>query len=154
MGVEVTSHAVMVHVLREGQKDPEVLLLHRSFPPICWSEIGGGVEEGETAWQAGLREMHEETGLVPLRYYSADFCQQYYDPDDDRICLFPVFVAYVDPLAEVALNHEHDAFRWVSFHEAMELVPYPGQRRALGMIRETFVVRAPHPILLIDTSHS
>ncbi|MEO1317654.1 MAG: hypothetical protein AAFW01_13880, partial [Pseudomonadota bacterium] len=76
------------------------------------------------------------------------------DPDDDRICLFPVFVAYVDPLAEVALNHEHDAFRWVSFHEAMGLVPYPGQRRALGMIREAFVVRAPHPILLIDTSRA
>jgi dATP pyrophosphohydrolase len=31
--------------------------------------VSGAVEAGETGWAAALREIEEETGLVPERFY-------------------------------------------------------------------------------------
>lgn len=33
----------------------------------CWITAGGGIEPGETLFEAALREISEETGLVDLR---------------------------------------------------------------------------------------
>ena len=42
----------------------EVLLIHRQFPPNqgLWNGVGGHIEPGETASQAVIREVAEETG--------------------------------------------------------------------------------------------
>lgn len=40
-----------------------MLLVRRAKPPFLWSLPGGRVEPGETAEQAAMRELHEETGV-------------------------------------------------------------------------------------------
>ncbi|MDY6846026.1 MAG: 8-oxo-dGTP diphosphatase, partial [Chloroflexota bacterium] len=42
----------------------QVLMLHRNFPPNqgLWNGVGGHIEPGETARQAVIREVKEETG--------------------------------------------------------------------------------------------
>ena len=70
--------AVAVVVLRDtGQ----VLLLKRSkgFLAGHWCQVTGSLEEGETAAQAAAREVMEETGLRPLKLYTADFCDHFYN---------------------------------------------------------------------------
>ena len=39
-----------------------------------------------------LREIEEETGLIPDRFYSADILEQLYRPDQNCVILVPVFV--------------------------------------------------------------
>ena len=50
----------------------DILMLHRRFPPNqgLWNGVGGHIEPGETATEAVIREVAEETGY---RIESADF---------------------------------------------------------------------------------
>lgn len=41
-----------------------VLLLERKDKPGFWQSVTGSLEEGETPFQAALREVKEETGLI------------------------------------------------------------------------------------------
>lgn len=136
--------------LRQNENEWQVLLLKRTQTLVGeWCQIAGSIEEGETAWQAALRELDEETGLTPRNFYSADITEQFYEPDRDAITIAPVFVAIIDPNHTVSLNHEHSDHRWVSFKEAIEMVPFGGQRRVLRWIEDEFVKRPPSEHLKI-----
>ncbi|MCY6381608.1 NUDIX hydrolase [Hoeflea prorocentri] len=129
----------------------EVLLLQRAQTLAGeWCQIAGKFEDGETAWQAALHKLREETGLKPDRFYSADICEQFYEPDRDAITMAPVFVAFVDAKAAVVLNDENTAYRWVSFDEAPDMVAFGGQWRILRWIREEFIERKPSGHMLIE----
>lgn len=149
--IPIRAYGVSVIVLREIAEGTEVLLMRRAETLVgTWCQIAGGIETGESAWQAALRELKEETGLHPTAFYSADTCEQFYEPDRDCIAMFPVFVAYVSPDANVVLNSEHTAHRWMSFHDARNLVSFGGQRRVLEWVENEFVTRVPSPYLRIE----
>lgn len=142
--IPIRAFLVSLVAVREGAAGAEVLLLRRATSLAgTWCQVAGSIEAGETAWQAALRELEEETGLRPEALYSADTCEQFYEADRDAITMAPVFVAFVGAEAEVVLNPEHDAFRWVGFAEAVEMVCFGGQRRVLRWIEEEFVRRPP-----------
>jgi dATP pyrophosphohydrolase len=73
------------------------------------------------------------------------FVEQFYEADRDAISLLPVFVGFVEPQAIVIINHEHSEYRWVSFEEALTMVPFAGQRH----VKAEFVEREPIRHLLI-----
>jgi len=149
--IPVRSSAVSVVVLRAVGDRHEVLLLKRNNSPVGeWCQIVGSLEDGETAWQGGLRELAEETGLVPDRFYSADDCEQFYRPESDDILIIPVFVGFVSGQREVALNDEHSDYAWLTFKEARRRVPFSGQRRVLKSVQREFVRRKPNPLHRID----
>lgn len=148
--IPVRCLAVSVMILRIVDDKAEVLLLRRNHTLVGeWCQIAGGIEDGEKAWEAALREVMEETGLTPDRFYSADICEQFYEPDRDSISLLPVFVGFVGVDATVVINHEHSDFRWVSFDEALGMVPFAGQRHVLRHVRAEFAEREPVRYLLI-----
>lgn len=129
----------------------QVLLLRRTQSLVGeWCQVAGGIEEGETAWQAALRELREETGLTPAAFYSADVCEQFYEAHRDSITMAPVFVAIIEPDHVVTLNHEHSDHCWTTFDEAVDMVAFGGQRRVLRWVEEEFVKRPPNPHLKID----
>lgn len=139
-----------VVALRRATGGHEILLLRRTGSNAGeWCQIAGSIEPGETAWQAALREMREETGLIPSRLYSADLCEQFYEIGTDSIWIAPVFVAYVDSEATVRLNEEHSEYCWTSLDRAGDLVPFPGQKTMLTHIRRWFVEREPCRLLKI-----
>ena len=142
---------VSVVAIRKTTRDHEVLLLRRTQSNAGeWCQIAGSIEPGETAWQAALREMREETALVPSRLYSADLCEQFYEIGTDSIWLAPIFVAYVEPDATVKLNEEHSEYCWTSIGRAIDLLPFPGQKAMFMYIRQWFVEREPTRLLEID----
>ncbi|MFQ5971208.1 MAG: NUDIX pyrophosphatase [Alphaproteobacteria bacterium] len=143
--VAVRCDAVSVFLIRGAGADVRVLMLRRagSLYRGEWCQVAGGIEDGEAPWAAALREVREETGLVPDRLYSADICEQFYDPPTECVVIIPVFVGFIDGAREVVLNDESSAFRWMTFAEAGEVVPFSGQRTTLAHIRREFVERPP-----------
>lgn len=148
--IPIRSFGVSVFILRHTPTGAEVLLMERADSLVgAWCQVAGSLEGSETAWQAALREMLEETGLRPDRLYSGDICEQFYEPKRECITIFPIFVAFVPKDCTVVLNHEHSAYRWVSFSKAREMVSFSGQRRSLLEIEAEFVHRMPSPHLEI-----
>lgn len=151
--IPIKSFAISLFILRPRDDTFELLLLRRTGSTLSgkWCQIAGGIEHGETAWQAALREAEEETGLALKALYSADICEQFYEADRDAITLTPVFVAFAPTDCTVRLNDEHDDFRWLSLDEAAALLPFAGQRATLEHIKKEFVDRQPNPLLHIQT---
>lgn len=112
----------------------EFLLLRRAAGRIYagdWRMVGGKLEAGETAWQACLRELEEETALTPTRLFAVPYLNRFYEWQKDRVNEIPVFLALtsgVDP----TLDGEHDGFAWLSPDAASTRLPWPGQRGGLA----------------------
>ena len=119
----------------------------------AWCQVVGKIETGETAWQAALRELREETELTPDEFYSADICEQFYDHGSDELVIAPVFVAKVASGTEVVLNEEHSKFSWMSFDEALEKVSFVGQHRVLAEVKDSFVTHKPSPFLKMSLQY-
>ena len=146
----IRANLVILCVLRAREGGHDVLLMKRTQTLAGeWGQVSGRIEEGEKAWQTALRELHEETGLRLDRLFTSDICETFYGATANAIYIAPVFVGYVSEPAEVVLNFEHSAFRWVPFDEAVEMVPYGGQRRALRQIEAEYSQRVPNRYLQI-----
>lgn len=150
--IPIKSFAVSLFILRPREDTFDLLLLRRAGTILTgeWCQVAGGIQHGETAWQASLREAKEETGLTLTTLYSADICEQFYEADRDAITLTPVFVAYAPSDSVVQLNDEHNDFRWLPLDEAAALLPFAGQRATLEHIKKEFVDRRPNPLLRIQ----
>lgn len=98
----------------------------------AWSVVRGGIEGDETAWQAALRELREETGLMPIEFYQLDTIDLFYLASNDALWHVPGFCAVVDREAVVTLNEEHDAFRWVPRDRIDADFLWPGERLQLA----------------------
>jgi dATP pyrophosphohydrolase len=145
----VRCEMVAVVVLRASASP--VLLVRRADTRLhgAWTYVAGHIEPGETGWQAARRELREETGLIPLDLHATSFCEQFYDARSDCVQVVPGFVARVAADAEVRLNPEHSAFRWVSFGEAAGLLPFGSQRAFIAHVQREFIKREPSPFLRI-----
>ena len=98
----------------------------------AWAVVRGSIESGETAWAATLRELKEETGLVPLEFYQLDVLDSFYLAAADSVLHCPGFCAVVGRAAAVVLNEEHDAFRWVDRSRIDRDFLWPGERAQLA----------------------
>jgi dihydroneopterin triphosphate diphosphatase len=126
-----------VYVLRpadRGREAWEVLALRRGGAGRSagsWETVHGSIESGETPTEAALRELREETGLVPSRLYNASRLESFYHHRTDEVALIPVFAALVSGDAEVRLSPEHDALVWLAPADAAARFSWPRERRAL-----------------------
>jgi dATP pyrophosphohydrolase len=137
---------VSCFVVRPANESHEFLQLRRrpgKYMGDTWQLVTGGIEEGETAWQAALRELREETSLVPIEFYQVDVVNTFYLASTDRISHSPMFCAIVNVDAVVRINSEHTAMRWVPREQMMEVVMWPGERAALGEVFREILDNGP-----------
>jgi dihydroneopterin triphosphate diphosphatase len=136
----LTSHIVEVCVFRFANNVPEYLLLRRSGEsavyPGLWQCVTGRIEEGEKAWQAALREVGEETGLVPVRFWSVPHVSTFYDPQADQIHLCPFFAVQVARDAVPVLSAEHGAWEWLEIRRAAGRLVWPSQKQGFAVVQE------------------
>ena len=115
----------------------EVLALRRSHAGRCpgsWETVHGTIEPGETPVQASLRELREETGLAPAKFYNLSRTEAFYQHRTDELALIPVFVAFVAAGTTVRLSAEHDRAEWLRPTAAATRFAWPRERRALDDI--------------------
>jgi len=112
------------------------LLLRRaegnSYPGI-WQPVAGKIKPPEAAWEAGLRELKEETGLTPQHFYALDHVSTYYLHASDQIIHVPAFMAEVEP-KHFVISDEHDAFQWLTLEKAVITASWEPYRQALRSI--------------------
>lgn len=116
---------------------PEFLIFKRSTNKVYanqWRMVGGKVQEGETRWKAALRELKEETGLVPNTFWVIPSVNRFYEPKTDMIHAIPAFAAQLNPNADIRLDEEHTDYKWVKADEISRYIPWPEQRRLIKLI--------------------
>jgi len=94
--------------------DKKILLVRRvqhDFLGGYFELPGGGVDDGETIEAAALREVKEETGLVPTKVLATFEGFDYTTDKKPRVRQIN-FVVEVKP-SKVVLSEEHDDYVWV-----------------------------------------
>lgn len=122
---------VYCFVVRPAGASHEFLQMRRhpaDYMGGTWQTVAGTIEPGETAAQAALRELKEETALAPVEFYQFDTINSFYVAATNTMFHCPGFCAVVSPDAQVKLNEEHDACRWVNRSVAADHFLWPGER--------------------------
>jgi dATP pyrophosphohydrolase len=111
--------------------------------------VGGKIEPGEAAWQAAWREVQEETGQAPVRFWAVPSINRFYEWTHDRVNLIPAFAAEL--AADPVLDDEHDAFAWLASEAAAARLMWPEHERLLRLAAQLLDTGVP-PSLIIDAS--
>lgn len=137
---------VEVHLFRRRGSRREFLLLRRSPErslPGVWQPVTGGIERRETAWKAAAREVLEETGLLPVRWWALEHLTVFYSPAKDAVHHVPVFAAEIAWTDPVHLSREHDRYAFVSPATAARRVLWGTQRAAQRAVRDEVFAGGP-----------
>ena len=138
---------VDVYPYRLMERGPVRFLLLRRAETVAyggqWRMVGGKIEPGETAWQAAQRELREETGCPPLRFWTVPSVNTFYEWPTDTLNLVPAFAARLD--ADPHLDDEHDAFGWFYAEQAIRRLGWPEQRRLLRLVNTILQAGGPSP---------
>lgn len=102
-----------------------------------WQTVYGGILPGETATQAALRELKEETSLTPARMWQVEYLETFYFRPKDYVAMMPVFAVEVARDAVITLNEEHDAIRWIQEALLDNFFMWRTQREALHVLLDT-----------------
>jgi len=129
------------YIYRFNNSKPEFLMLKRTIGKHyehLWQGVAGKIEKNETAVQTVLRELKEETGLSPIKVFTADHIASFYDARNDLLMMVPIFGIEVDSV-DVKLSAEHSDFKWVSFEEAFKLLVWKGQKEGIKAVNDAVV---------------
>ncbi len=139
--MHVVSYLIEAHIFRFVNNELEFLLLKRSSEekyPNIWQMVTGSIDPNEKAFETALREIKEETGLTPTKFWVAPQVNSFYSAERDEVCMVPVFAALVETEAEVIISSEHSEYKWLNKDEAKKLLAWKGQRTAVDTIHEYF----------------
>jgi 8-oxo-dGTP pyrophosphatase MutT (NUDIX family) len=132
--ISIESPGVNVAVVREDDDGWKFLLLKRGEGESyagTWGFVTGGKSGNETVAQVVVREVKEETGLIPARMWATEYLVQFYEPEYDKIWILPLIVAVVPPDSKVVLSDENSEFRWLPPIRAKRLVNWKNLVKAI-----------------------
>ena len=135
--IKVEVGVVDVLVFRPAAKGWLTLTLQRATDTRCpgtWEMVHGNVEPGESLEDAAVRELREETGLVPQRLISVTMHPFSLVPRQ-TVELAAVFAAIVAPESQVVRSAEHSKHAWLTTAQARRRLTWPHERRALDDAR-------------------
>jgi type II secretory ATPase GspE/PulE/Tfp pilus assembly ATPase PilB-like protein/8-oxo-dGTP pyrophosphatase MutT (NUDIX family) len=127
---------VDVYVIRPLPEGWKVLTVQRANDTRCpgaWETVHGRLNNNERPEDGAVREVMEETGLAVTKLYNVTV-QPFYLHMFGTVQLAIVFAAFVDEPAQVKLGEEHQAYEWLSPHDASSRFIWPREREALSHI--------------------
>lgn len=124
------SCGAVVYVEEPG-REREFLLLH--YPNGHWDFPKGHVEKGEGNLEAALREVEEETGIRRLEVHQGfqHGFDYYYVRDRSRFRKTVTFFLGRAATRTVTLSHEHQAYVWLPYPEALAKITYQNAKELL-----------------------
>jgi putative (di)nucleoside polyphosphate hydrolase len=124
----------------------DVLLVHKPRKNDSWQIPQGGIEEGETAIEAGKRELQEETNIVLKE--DPTLCTQFYQydypegfiraekPKYDGQHLQFVFSLVPKDTEVIVDQRELDAFKWVKPNKMKKYLKRADYRKVVEEVVE------------------
>lgn len=107
--------------------------------PDSWQIVTGSIEKRETALHASLRELKEETGYIPQKYWIVPHVNTFFSVRNDTLHHTVIFAAQVPPQTNPVLSDEHYQFGWYTIDKAKAMCVWPGQATALQIVHEFIV---------------
>jgi dATP pyrophosphohydrolase len=142
--MKIISNMIEAHIFRKRKNSIEFLLLKRgeddSYPGF-WQMVTGSMNKNEKSYLAALREIKEETGLKPKRFWVVPNVNSFYSHEKNCISLLPVFACEVVGNREIKISSEHCDYGWYTPAKAKKLLVWPGQRKSVDIITEYFTRR-------------
>lgn len=139
----IVCNIVEVCIFSFENKEPKYLMLRRSksepIYPDAWQIVTGSIEQGETALQGALRELKEETGYHPQKFWIVPHVNTFFSVKHDVLNHTVIFAAQVPPKTDPVLSDEHYQFGWHSIDQAKAMCVWPGQMTALEIIHQFIV---------------
>jgi 8-oxo-dGTP pyrophosphatase MutT (NUDIX family) len=137
---QIICNIIEVCIFSLENNEPRYLMLRRSLSenvyPDLWQIVTGSIEKGETALQGALRELKEETGYVPQKFWIVPHVNTFFSVRHDTLNHTVIFAAQVPPKTDPVLSDEHYQFGWYPIDRAKELCVWPGQVQALDIVHE------------------
>lgn len=133
--VEKTSAGGVVVTDDDGLK----VCLIRPIGRRVWGLPKGGLEQGESAEEAAVREVAEETGidgLIDGELGSIDYT--FYSRGESTRIHKTVFYYLMRAVGGDTAGHDHEVSeaRWVTIDEALDLMTYPNERQIVRRAAE------------------
>jgi bis(5'-nucleosidyl)-tetraphosphatase len=121
---------------------PVYLLLKRKLHWTGYELPKGGVDKGETSMLAVLRELKEETNLIPLNILNFHMNGKYlYDKKTkkERKLLgqtWSLYSANVEPGKVKLDKKEHNGYLWLPFEKAIKMLTWEDQKKCLKKVND------------------
>jgi len=139
----IVCNIVEVCIFSFDNKEPLYLMLRRSktekMYPDTWQIVTGSIEQDETALQGALRELKEETGYIPQKFWILPEINSFYSVKTDTLNHTIMFAAQVSPRTNPVLSDEHYQFGWYPISVAKSMCVWTGQIQALDIVHEFIV---------------
>jgi len=124
----------------------DVLLLRRSLPFVFWQSVTGSLQSGESARDAAVRELREETGLTDEGRLSCSDLSRSFEIDPRWRDRYAPGISRNEEFEwryrlrrrpEIRIdNDEHSSWRWRHIDEAIETVWSWTNKEALQKLRD------------------
>lgn len=140
--MKVEAYLIEAHIFRMIDGKQEFLILKRAekeIYPGIWQMVTGSIFDNEQAFDTAIREIKEETGLVPDRFWVVPHVNSFYSPERNSVCMVPVFAAQVGSNSKVTISDEHCEYKWLGSEEAVKLLAWEGQRQSVRTIENYFL---------------
>lgn len=152
--MKIVSNIIEAHIFREKNNSIEFLLIKRApgewFEGI-WQMVTGFIESDEPAYKTAIREIKEETGLSPKKFWVVPKVNSFYSQQKDEMNLIPIFTCLVEDDKKVVLSEEHSEYKWLCKEEAKKYLAWPGQKEAVDIIFDYFT--KPNSPLVFNEIH-
>ena len=129
------------HIAFINNGTPEYLILKRSDAkryPSIWQCVTGKIEADEKPISTALREVKEETNLHPIKLWSIDTINYYYDPEKDVMNLIPIFGMLVNTQT-IKLSDEHQEYEWLNIESAKNKLLWEQQKKGLNQFNNILI---------------
>jgi len=143
---DLTPTQIEVYLFRRRAGRVEFLCLKRAARGKLggvWQPITGGLRRGEPALAGASREVREETGLSPRRWWALEGVGIYFYPPTGRARVMAMFAAEVGVADRVKLSREHEASAFLGAGPAGRRFLWEAQRRGLESVRREVLRGGP-----------
>jgi bis(5'-nucleosidyl)-tetraphosphatase len=99
-----------------------------------WDYPKGHLEEGETAWQAAVRELREETAIRQVDRvgrFAHDIHYAFFSSKKGQVIKTVTFFLGRTRAHAVTVSDEHQGFAWLAYEDALERLTYDNAREIL-----------------------
>ncbi len=156
--MDYKTKTVQVHIIRfnKNEEKYEQLILKRNENakpyPNVWQVVTGCIEKFEAPIETAIREVFEETGIVPVKLWNLPYLASFYSYRENEVNFSPVFVFEVYDDAKVNISHEHSDYKWIALSDISKYVMFPSHVIASDYIEKYIITNENNHFYLIDES--